>query len=112
MYVDAVYCYRPSIVWSVGWSVALSVCQSVILVSPAKMAAPIEMPFWLKTRVGSGNHVLDGSPDLPREGAILREKGASHCKVWGQFAIICAKTAETIEMPFGYGLGWSVGIIC
>jgi len=29
-------------------------------VSPAKTAAPIEMPFGLRTRVGPGNHVLDG----------------------------------------------------
>jgi len=24
----------------------------------------------------------------------------------------CAKTAKLIEMPFGCGLGWAVGIIC
>jgi len=33
---------------------------SVALVSPAKMAEPIEMPFGLRTRVGLENHVLDG----------------------------------------------------
>jgi len=38
-YVDAAYCYRPSSM--VFWSVGLS----VTLVSPAKTAAPIEMPF-------------------------------------------------------------------
>jgi len=48
---------------------------SVILVSPAKTAAPIEMPFGLGTRVDPMNHVLDGSPDLPWEGAILRGDG-------------------------------------
>ena len=26
---------------------------------------------------------------------------ASHCKVQGHSAVICAKTAEPIEMPFG-----------
>jgi len=32
----------------------------------------------------------------------LREgEGTSHCKVWGHSAIICAKTAEQIKMPFG-----------
>jgi len=40
-YVDAAYSYRPSIV----------VCRSVTLVSPAKMAAPIELPFGLRTWV-------------------------------------------------------------
>jgi len=38
-YVDAAYCYRPSSV------VCRSVCRSVTVVSPAKMAAPIESRF-------------------------------------------------------------------
>ena len=54
-YVDAVYCYRPSRV----------VCQSVTLVSYAKTAEPIEMPFGLRTQVGPRNHVLDGDPGSP-----------------------------------------------
>jgi len=40
----------------VAWSVSLS----VTLVSPAKTAELIEMPFGLSTRVGPGNNVLDG----------------------------------------------------
>ena len=58
-YVDVAYSYRPSSV----------VCRSVTLVSPAKTAAPIELPFGLRTWVGPGNHVLDGGPDPPWEGA-------------------------------------------
>jgi len=58
----------PIVTDGVSWSV----CQSVPLVSPAKMAEPIEMPFGLMIRVGPGNHVLDGGPDPPREGAILK----------------------------------------
>jgi len=58
-----------------------SVNRSVTLVSPAKTAEAIEMLFGLRTRVGPGNHVLDGGPDPPWEGAILRGEGASHCKV-------------------------------
>jgi len=50
--------YRPSSV--VCRSVGLSVCRSVALVSPAKTAAPIELPFGLRTWVGPGDHVLDG----------------------------------------------------
>jgi len=38
---------------------------------------------------------------LPWEEAILRGKEAFHCKVQGHSAVICAKTAEPIQMPFG-----------
>ena len=55
--------------WSVG--------RSVTLVSLAKMAELIEMPFGLRCQVGPGNHVLDGGPDPPWEGAIL-QKGNGH----------------------------------
>ena len=43
----------------VAWSVGVS----VTLVSPAKTAAPIELPFGLRTWVGPGNHVLHVGPD-------------------------------------------------
>jgi len=88
-YVDAAFCYRPSSVVcrSVCLSVCLYVCRSVCryiaLVNTAKTAAPIEMPFGLRTRVGSWNHVLDGVQIPPWIAAILRGKGASHCKVQG-----------------------------
>ena len=41
------------------------VCRSVV--SPAKMAEPIEVLFGLRTWVGPRNHVLDGGSDLPME---------------------------------------------
>jgi len=50
------------------------VCLSVTVVSPTKTAEPIEMPFGLKTRMGPGNHVLDGDPDTPWEGAFFGER--------------------------------------
>jgi len=57
---------------SVCWSVGLS----VTLVSPAKTAEPMEMPFELRTWVGPRDHVLDGGLDPPLEGTILRgERG-------------------------------------
>jgi len=56
---------RPILTDRVAWSVGLS----VTLVNPAKTAAPIELPFGLRTWVGPGNHVLDGV-QIPRwEGA-------------------------------------------
>jgi len=68
---------RPIVTYRVAWSVGLS----VTLVSPVNSAALIEMPFGLGTWVGPRNHVLDGGPDPPWEGAILRGKGAPYCKV-------------------------------
>ena len=44
---------------AVSSMVCPSVCLSVTLVSPAKMAELIEMPFGLRTRVGPRNHVFD-----------------------------------------------------
>ena len=38
--------------------------------SPAKTAAPIQIPFGLRTQVGPGNHVLDGGPDVLRDVAM------------------------------------------
>jgi len=52
--------------------VAWSVCRSVILVSPAKTVELMEMPFGLRTQVGTGNHMFDGV-QIPV--AILRGKG-------------------------------------
>ena len=50
--------------------------------------------------MGPGNHVLDEGRDLPWEETIVRGKGAAIVK-YRHFAVICAKTAELIEMPFG-----------
>ena len=80
------------------------VCRSVTLVSPAKMAEPIEMLFGLRTLVGPGNHVLDGVQIPQRKRAILRGKGASRCKVWGHSAVIYARTAEPTRCRLGCGL--------
>jgi len=66
------------------------------------MAEPIEMPFGLRTRVGPGNHVLHEGPDPPMgSGNFLGGKRTSHCKVYRYSMVICAKTVEPIEMPFG-----------
>ena len=66
---------RPVITDGVAWSVGLP----VTIVSPAKTAEPIEMPFETWTQVGPKNHVLDGGPGPPREGTISRGKMAAHC---------------------------------
>ena len=46
----------------------MSVGRYVTLVNPATTAEPIQMPFGLRTQVGSGNHVLDRGPDPHRKG--------------------------------------------
>jgi len=73
---------RPILTDRVAWSVGLSVGRSVTLVSPAKTAAPIELPFGMRTWVGPLNHVLDGGPDPPMgRGKFFCGEWASHCKV-------------------------------
>jgi len=106
-YSVAAYCYRPSSV------VCRSVCQSVTLVSPAKTAAPLEMPFGLRTRVGPRNHVLGRGPD-PLMGRGSFDEGKGHPLV---------KYKDTLRSPvrirlnrsrccLGCGLGWAIGIMC
>jgi len=69
-----------------------SVCRSVTLVSPAKTAEPMEMPFGLRTTEVPGNHVLDGSSDPPWEGSILGERGAV-VKYRDFSSVSCTETA-------------------
>jgi len=61
----------------VVWSVCLSVCRPVTVVSRAKTDEPIEIPFELWARVGSRNHIglLGEGPDPPWKTAILGERG-------------------------------------
>jgi len=59
--IDAAYCYRPS----------RAVCLSVTVVTSAKTAELIEMPFGLWTPVGPRNHVLDGVQITLCKGAIF-----------------------------------------
>jgi len=62
---------RPIVTDRLAWSVGLSVCRSVIVVSPAKTAESIEMPFgW----VGQRNHVLDGFRSPQAKGQFLGER--------------------------------------
>jgi len=51
------------------------------------------MPFGLRTRVGPGNHVIDGGPDPHEKGRPIAKNRDT--------AVICAKTAERMEMLLG-----------
>ena len=61
---------RPIVTDEVASSVGRSVCLSVCHTSePCKNGCiAIEMPYGLRTRVGPGNHVLDGGPDPHAKG--------------------------------------------
>ena len=59
---------RPIVTDRAAWSIGRSVCHTTVETAkrqkhPAKTAAPIEMPFGLRTRVRRRNHVLDEGPD-------------------------------------------------
>jgi len=52
------------------------VCRSVTIVSPAKTAEPIDVPFGMLSLVDPRNHVLDKeSKSSLWEGAVFRGKG-------------------------------------
>jgi len=83
---------RPIVTDRVAWSIGRSVCQSVCLwvcrsvtlVSPAKTAAPIEMPFGLWAGMGRRNHVLDGgcTPELLRDVTMATNFGTKIAINW------------------------------
>jgi len=78
------------------------VCRSVTIASPAKTAEPIEMLFGLWTRLGSGNHVLDGGhcPDPSIEMGNF-DGGKWKPISIRESAVVCARTAEAMKMHFG-----------
>ena len=92
-YVDAAYCYRRSSL------VCRSVGLSVTVLSLAKTAEPIDMLFGLLSRVGPRKRIRWGLP--MRRGNFEGGEGTVHCKVQGLSAVSCAKTAESLQMPFG-----------
>jgi len=67
---------QPIVTDRVAWSVS----RSVTVVSPAKTAQSIEMPFGLRTRVGPRNHVLDGVHIHPMGMGNFKGR-ATHCRV-------------------------------
>jgi len=60
----------------VAWSVGLS----VTLVSLAKTAEPIDVPFGMRTWVDPRDHVLDGGSDPPMGRGKCGGQWASHSK--------------------------------
>jgi len=65
------------------------------------MAEPIEMRFGLWDQMGPRESCVRWGLDPPWIGAILGERGA-HCKAYGLTVMSCAKTAEPVDLPFGF----------
>ena len=85
------------LIGTVAWSVRLSVCLSVTIVSPAKNGSTDRDAVWV---VDSG-----GPKELcirwgPRKGQFWGER-ATHCKVQWRSAVSYAKPAESIKFLFG-----------
>ena len=72
---------RPIVTDRVAWSVGRFLSLSVTVVSHVKTAEPIDVPFGLRTRVGSRNHVLYKVHMPGRKGQFLKGERADNCKV-------------------------------
>jgi len=106
---------QPIVTDRVAWSVNLSVCHTS---EPYKTAAPIEMPFGLMTRVGPGNHVLDGGPDPPWEGgkrvslrsSVQKRLNRSRCRLGCGLGLAHGITNYMgVQIPNGKGQFWEKG---
>ena len=75
----------PVVIDRVVWSA----CLSVTIVSPAKMAEPIDMLFGLWARMGPRKHALDGSLDSP----MGRDNFACHFMPQGRVKLMLMFTA-------------------
>jgi len=82
---------RPIVTDRVAWSVGLS----VTVVSPAKTAQPIEMPFGLRTGIGPRNHCITRGSDPPLEGAITRGKGQLYKALVHSYIEYCVSVRST-----------------
>jgi len=68
--------------------------------SPAKTAAPIELPFGLRTWVGPGEPCIRWGPDPPWERANFGGENGRPTVKYRDTTVVCTKTAEPIGMPF------------
>jgi len=84
---------------------------SVTLVSRAKTAAPIEMPFGLRTRVSTRNHVLDGV-QIPMGRGNFLGKGRPIVKYRDTLRSPVRKRLNRSRCRLGCGLEWAQGIMC
>ena len=93
--------------------ICLSVDLSVTLVSRAKKAEPIEMPFGLMTLVGPCNCFLDWGPHPLMVRSNFEEgKGHPIVKYRDTLRASVQKRQNQSTCHLGCGLGWAQGIMC
>jgi len=90
--------------------VCLSLCQSVALVSPAKMTETSKLPFAFWTRVGPMNHVLHEVQMPTWEGTILRGKQANQYRDTLRSSVKTRLNRSRCRL--GCGLAWAQSIMC
>ena len=88
---------RPIVTEGVACSVSLSVGLSGCHISEAwENGWSDRDAVWVEDSGGANEPCMGSRSPM----AILRGKRANHCKVYGYSAVICAKTAEPIDLPF------------
>ena len=95
-YIDAAYCYRPSRV-----SVGLSVCH---ISEPCKNGYTDRDAIWVEDSGGPKEPCIRWGPDSSMGRGNFEWGEGSPIVKYRVTAVICAKMAEPIEMPF-----WVVG---
>ena len=98
---------RPILTDRVAWSVGLS----VTLVSHAKMAAPIRLPFGLRTWVGPGTMYQMGSRSPIGRGNFFGENGRPIVKYRDTLRSSVQRRLNRQGCRLGYGHGQAVGIM-
>jgi len=91
--------------------VCWSVCRTSEPCKNGSSAEPIKVMFGLRTQVGPGNHVLDGGPDSPWEGAILRGNGHPFVKYRDSLWSSVQKRLNRSRCHLGCGLRRAQGIV-
>ena len=86
------------VVLSVSLSVGLSVSHTS---GPCKNDRSDRVAVCVEDSGGPKEPCITWGPNPPMGRAILRDKRANHCKVYAHSAVICAKTAEPINLLFG-----------
>jgi len=97
---------RPTVT-NVRWSVGLS----VTIVSTAKTAEPIEMPFGLWTRLNPRTMYWMGIQIPQTKGTILRQKRRPIVKYMVSLPYAVKKRLKRLRCCLAYGLGWAQGSV-